>query len=71
MTAFKSRPDAVSVPPKVFFEPSLEGFVSLLTQRRQLSETEIAEYNTRTDLGTADQIALLRGQTIIGQSKFL
>jgi multiple sugar transport system permease protein len=71
MTAFKSRPDSVAVPPKVFFEPTLEGFVSLLTQRRQLSNDEIAEYQERSDLGWADQIALLRGQVIIGQSKFL
>ncbi|MDX1995574.1 MAG: carbohydrate ABC transporter permease [bacterium] len=70
MTAFKSRPDAVSVPPKVFFTPTLEGFVSLFTQRRQLSEAEIAAYNERTDLSWADEIALLRGQAIIGESKF-
>ncbi len=70
MTAFKSRPDAVAVPPKVFFEPSLEGFVSLLTNRRQLTATEIAEYQARTDLAWADQIALVRGQTIIGPSDF-
>jgi multiple sugar transport system permease protein len=39
MTAFKSRSDAVAVPPKVFFEPTMEGFISLLTTRRQLTET--------------------------------
>ena len=70
MTAFKSRPDAVSVPPKVFFQPTLEGFVSLLTDRRQLTNTELAEYQTRTDLSWMDQIALLRGQVIIGESAF-
>lgn len=70
MTAFKSRPDAVSVPPKVIFTPTLEGFVSLLTQRRQLTNTEIAEYQERTDLSWADQVALQRGQVIIGQSLF-
>jgi multiple sugar transport system permease protein len=70
MTAFKSRPDAVSVPPKVFFTPTLEGFVSLLTDRRQLTNTELAEYQTRTDLGWMEQVALLRGQVIIGQSAF-
>jgi multiple sugar transport system permease protein len=70
MTAFKSRPDAVAVPPKVFFTPTLEGFVSLLTQRRQLTNDEIVEYQQRTDLDWANQVALLRGQTIIGQSDF-
>jgi multiple sugar transport system permease protein len=70
MTALKSRPDAVAVPPKVFFEPTLEGFVSLLTDRRQLTNDELAEYQNRTDLGWMDQVALLRGQIIIGQSAF-
>lgn len=70
MTAFKTRPDAVAVPPKVFFEPSFEGFVSLLTSRRQLTNDEIAVYQQRTDLGWADQIALIRGQAITGPSAF-
>jgi multiple sugar transport system permease protein len=69
-TSFKTRPDAVAVPPKVFFQPSLEGFVSLLTQRRQLTNAEIEQYKQRTDLDWANQIALIRGQVIIGQSAF-
>ncbi|UCH27031.1 MAG: carbohydrate ABC transporter permease [Trueperaceae bacterium] len=70
MTAFKSRPDAVSVPPKVFFEPTVEGFVSLLTKRRQLTGEEIDAYKQRIDLSFADRLALKRGQAIIGQSDF-
>jgi multiple sugar transport system permease protein len=71
MTAFKSRPDAVSVPPTVFFQPTIEGFVFLLTARRQLTNDELATYSERTDLNFADQLALGRGQVIIGQSDFL
>lgn len=70
MTAFKSRPDAVASPPKVFFEPSLEGFVSLLTDRRQLTQAELADYQNRTDLDLFGQIALSRGQAITGTSDF-
>src|SRR5690606_35293578 len=70
MTAFKPLPDAVSVPPKVFFTPTLEGFVNLFTQRRQLSPAEFAEYRQRTDLNWAEQMVLQRQQTIIGQSQF-
>jgi len=70
MTAFKSLPDAVSVPPKVFFTPTLEGFVNLFTQRRQLSTADAAAYRERTDLNWADQIVLERQQAIIGQSQF-
>src|SRR5215510_10035004 len=70
MTAFKPLSDAVTVPPKVFFTPTLEGFVNLLTKRRQLQESEIQAYNSRTDLNWADRIALERNQAIIGQSQF-
>jgi multiple sugar transport system permease protein len=36
MTAFKSQSDAIAYPPKVFFTPTLEGFVDLFTvQTRQ------------------------------------
>ena len=70
MTAFKSRPDAVAAPPKVFFEPTLEGFVSLFTERRQLASGEAEEFEQRDDLNWADRIALQRGQVIIGQSRF-
>ena len=70
MTAFKSRPDAVAAPAKVIFEPTLEGFVSLLTTRRQLLPDEAEEYRQRDDLNFADEIALNRGQAIIGPSQF-
>jgi multiple sugar transport system permease protein len=70
MTAFKPLPDAVSVPPKVFFTPSLEGFISLFTQRRQLSAGEVDAFRARPDLNWADQVMLQRQQVIIGQSSF-
>lgn len=70
MTAFKSRPDAVAVPPKVFFEPTLEGFVSLISKTRQLTSEQLAEYQDRDDLNWADRIMLTRGQLIIGTSEY-
>ncbi|MBL8165968.1 MAG: carbohydrate ABC transporter permease [Anaerolineae bacterium] len=70
MTAFKSLPDAVSVPPVVIFNPTLEGFVNLFTQRRQLSAEDWEAMKQRTDLNWAEQIVLQRQQTIIGQSQF-
>lgn len=70
MTAFKSLPDAVSVPPKVFFTPSLEGFVNLFTQRRQMTAGEREAQRQRTDLNWAEQLVLTRDQMIIGQSLF-
>lgn len=70
MTAFKSRPDAVAVPPKILFEPTLEGFVSLFSKTRQLTAEELAEAQQRTDLNWADQLMLTRGQLIIGLSQY-
>lgn len=71
MTAFKSRSDAVASPPKVVFDPTMEGFISLLTRRRQLTDAQIAEYRQREDLNWADEVMLERGQAIIGQSDYV
>lgn len=39
MTGFKSPPDSIAYPPKVVFEPTLEGYVNLFTSRtRQTPE---------------------------------
>src|ERR1044071_8777344 len=70
MTAFKPLPDASAAPPVVFFTPTLEGFVNLFSQRRQLTDAEVEQYKQRTDLSWADQIELERQQAIIGQSQF-
>jgi multiple sugar transport system permease protein len=71
MTAFKTYPDAVASPPKVFFKPTMEGVISLLTRRHQLTETQTAEYEQRDDLNWADRIMLKRGWAIDGQSDFV
>ena len=39
LTSFKSPPDSISYPPKVVFEPTLEGYCNLFTTRsRQTPE---------------------------------
>lgn len=70
MTAFKPRDAIISVPPKVVFQPSLEGFVGLLTQRSTLTKMQMERYKQRTDLSWMDKIALDRGLAIIGPSKY-
>jgi len=70
LTAFKPLPDAAAVPPVVFFRPTVEGFVNLFTQQRQLSAAELAQYRERTDLNWADRIVLERQRAIIGRSLF-
>jgi multiple sugar transport system permease protein len=71
MTAIKSRPDAVASPPKVFFVPSLDGFIGLFANRSQVSPAELPEYQERTDLSFWERQALVRGMKILGPSQFV
>ena len=70
MTAFKPRDAIISVPPQVVFQPSLEGFVGLFTQRSTLTKMQMERYKKRDDLNWMDKIALERGLAIIGPSKY-
>lgn len=71
ITAFKSRAEVVAVPPKVIFEPTLEGFIFLLTERSQLSGAALEEAQENADeLGFFGRIALRNGQRINGPSDF-
>lgn len=71
ITAFKSRPDVVAIPPKIVFEPTLEGFVFLLTERSQMAAAALEQAKANTDdLGLFDRIALNAGQQINGPSDF-
>ena len=72
MTAFKSRADAVAAPPKVFFTPSMEGFVGLLTQRRQVMDQDVLEtLKNDPDLRWFEKVMLERGQQIVGTSEYV
>lgn len=72
MTAFKSRSDVVSVPPKVLFESTVEGLVFLLTERSQLSGEALEEAKANAeDLSIFERVALENGQRINGPSDFL
>ena len=42
LTGFKSPADAISYPPKVLFEPTLEGYVNLFTTRTRQTEEFLA-----------------------------
>ena len=68
-TAFKSVTDAISYPPKVLVEPSLEGFVNLFTQRTRQS----AEYlETLPPPKTwYEEIVRKRQMVIAGPSRFI
>jgi multiple sugar transport system permease protein len=71
-TAFKTRSDVVAVPPKIFFQPTLEGFVYLLTERALLPPARLAEAKANpAELDWMEQIALDNGQQITGASQYV
>jgi multiple sugar transport system permease protein len=74
ITAFKSRPDVTASPPKVLFQPTLEGFLYLFTERALIGPGRIAEVQARADageLGPLDLLALSVGQEITGPSSYV
>jgi len=71
-TSLKTRADAVAAPPKVFFQPSLEGFIGLLTQRRQVTVAQgLDDLKADPNLKWYDKIMLRRGQQIVGSSEYV
>jgi multiple sugar transport system permease protein len=72
MTAFKSRADIVTPPPKVFFHPTLEGFLYLFTDRSILSPANLeAERANPGALNYWQKLALSVGQKINGPSDYV
>jgi len=70
VTAFKARSDIVSAPPKIFFTPTLEGFVNLLTNRVQIPQDQAKAKLAQPNLPLFDRIAAERGQAITGPSQY-
>ncbi|NOZ71598.1 MAG: carbohydrate ABC transporter permease [Chloroflexi bacterium] len=74
ITAFKSRADVVSVPPKVIFRPTLEGFVYLFTERAVVPKSRLPELQRAAEAGELslfERIALKTGQEITGPSDYV
>ncbi len=69
-TAFKTRADVVSIPPKLLFQPTLEGFMLLLTDRAILPKGGLEEYLQREDLNWAERFMAERGMEITGLSQY-
>lgn len=75
MTAFKTRPDAIHVPPKLVFTPSLEGLVFLFTERAAASPTRLEALKQAAaegaEMSLFERIALNAGQEITGPSDYV
>ena len=67
-TGFKSPPDAIAYPPKVFFEPTLEGYVNLFTTRTRMSPEELATMPPPETW--YDEIVRSRDMVIVEASRF-
>ncbi|MEM7743789.1 MAG: carbohydrate ABC transporter permease [Pseudomonadota bacterium] len=65
-TGFKSPADSIAYPPKVVFEPTLEGYVNLFTTRTRINEVDaLPEPQT-----WYEQIVRDQGQMISGPSRY-
>lgn len=67
LTGFKSPADAISYPPKVIYEPTLEGYVNLFTTRTRQTQEFLA---ANPPQNWADEIVRQYDMVIVGPSKF-
>ncbi|MGA2550687.1 MAG: carbohydrate ABC transporter permease [Burkholderiaceae bacterium] len=67
LTGFKSQEDAIAYPPKVLFEPTLEGYVNLFTIRSRQTPETIATLPPPTTW--YEKLARERNMVIAGPSK--
>lgn len=68
MTGFKTPSDSISYPPKMLFEPSLEGYVNLFTTRTRQTPEYMATLPPPTTW--YDELVRSRKMVIAGPSKF-
>jgi multiple sugar transport system permease protein len=69
ITSFKTPSDSISYPPKILFEPSLEGYINLFTTRTRQTPAFIATLPPATSW--YDKLVRSRNMVIAGPSKFL
>jgi len=68
LTGFKSPPDSISYPPKVVFEPTLEGYCNLFTTRSRQTQEYVDSLGPPE--GICDEITRERQMVIVGESNF-
>jgi multiple sugar transport system permease protein len=74
LTAFKTRPDAIHVPPLLVFKPSLEGVIFLFTERAAPPPAKLEELKKEAEtkeLSLVDQVVLNAGQQVTGPSDYV
>ena len=68
LTSLKSPPDSISYPPKVMFEPTLEGYVNLFTNRSRQTPEYMASLPPAETW--YDTLVRKRNMVITGPSRF-
>jgi len=68
ITGFKTPPDSISYPPKIVFEPSVEGYVNLFTTRTRVTPEQLDALAPPANF--AESIVRNRNMVIAGPSKF-
>ena len=67
-TGFKSSSDSIAYPPKVVFEPTVEGYVNLFTTQTRMSSKVATE--PTDNFPWFEKIVREKGNTIVGPSRF-
>jgi multiple sugar transport system permease protein len=67
-TGFKSSADSIAYPPKVFFEPHLDGYVNLFTTRTRINSADLATLPPPQTW--YEQVARDNGMAIAGPSRY-
>ncbi len=68
ITGFKSPPDSISYPPKIVFEPTLEGYCNLFTTRSRQTREYVAALGPPE--GICEEITRKRQMVIVGKSNY-
>ncbi|TIP97860.1 MAG: carbohydrate ABC transporter permease, partial [Mesorhizobium sp.] len=68
-TSFKTPPDSIAYPPKILFQPSLEGYCNLFSTRTRQTPEYINSLGPAT--GVCDETVRKRNMVIAGPSNFM
>jgi multiple sugar transport system permease protein len=69
LTAFKSPPDSIAYPPKVVFQPTMDGYCGLFSTISRQTPEYIASLPPPTSI--CDKVARARNMVVAGPSNFL
>jgi multiple sugar transport system permease protein len=69
MTSIKSATDSISYPPKVLFEPTIEGYCNLFTTRSRQTEEYIQSLGPAND--RCESMAREKNMVVVGSSNYV